>query len=228
MALTRSNYKCCMSNVSLDTQEATSFSFSGCQKVIHSRLWSSWSSKFGSELLPDGVTNLKESSGSSISGFPSSSGSESRACSATDSTVLTASQRQKLKDLQCQFILNELLIVRSEAMADHAVAKDTQTLLFKYIKVLFCWYLSIDAQSALIELNKFIETLQLFIASGTTEFAEASLNLLQMMMVSVFNCSSHAEVVQGIDEIQASTVAAETAIWRYIILASGIVSTTTF
>ena len=228
MAFTRSSYKCCISGIGLDTTEALNVTVGETPKVIHARLWNSWSLLYGFEFLPDGQKNVTGSTASTASAAISVSESaknDTAIVSSEAASVELKSLPSNFSELQQQFILKELFALRAEIMVDHALTKEEQSAHFKYIKVLFSWFLSLDAQCALIELNRFIETLQVFIAAGQTEAAENTLNLLQMIMVAIFNNPTASDVVTGIDEVQARTVASETALWRYIILANGIVST---
>lgn len=195
MALTRSSYKCCISGIGLSTTEAYRFT-EGQPRVIHARLWNAWKQKHGEDFMPDGMP-----------------------------TKETLTWPPNFRDQQHAFILQELVTLKAEILVDHNVPKEQQAHVLKYTKVLFSWFLIVDAQCALIELNKFIESIQLFIVVGPTELSETCLNLLQMMMVSVFNEPTQAEVIASFDDIQpAVTSTAESAIWRYIILANGIVN----
>jgi hypothetical protein len=171
------------------------FVFEGSKKVIHARLWDSWKQKNGEDLMPDGMPTKE-----SLTWPPN------------------------FKDTQQSFIILELNLLKTEVVVDHSLTREQQLAIFKYLKVLFSWFFIVDAQCALIELNKYIESVQLFITAGPTEIAEQCLNLLQSMMVSVFQGQTQADVIADFDTMNPISSASSSAIWRYIVLSNGIIS----
>lgn len=171
-----------------------SYVFGDTKRVIHARLWNSWLQKQGEDFMPDGMP-----------------------------TKETLTWPTNFKDTQHAFILLELNVLKNEIVVDHSLTREEQQAIFKYLKVLFSWFFIVDAQCALIELNKFIESVQLFITVGPTEVSEQCLNLLQSMMVSVFNGQTQGDVIADFDSISLIS-SNSSAIWRYIVLSNGIIS----
>jgi hypothetical protein len=196
MALTRSSFKCCISNLSVNIEDSATIN----DKIITLLLWTSWSSKYGASFLPDGTV---------LDG----------------STNLTKGQLKKRQDefFIEQFDTTAASIVSSSLNQEEHVS----TKMLRYLKVLVCWALKFNAKLCIEKLHEQVKNYEDILADGAVPLLDNAENIMQSILVLIFNSSSLSEIILSIDEISVSPrQASDVSIWQYSILSNGVISST--
>lgn len=196
MALTRSSFKCCISNLSVCIEESATIN----DKIITLLLWTSWSSKYGASFLPDGTV---------LDG----------------STSLT---KNILKKRQDEFFIEQFDKTNASIVSSSLNQEELNTLkMLRYLKVLICWALKFDAKLCIQKMQEQLQNYDGILSDGGLPLLDNAENIMQSILVLIFNASSLQEIILSIDEISVSTrQASDISIWQYSILSNGVISST--
>ena len=197
MALTRSSFKCCISDLSLLIEESININ----DKLLSLPLWNSWSSKYGSTMLPDG-TMLE---------------------------VSTNLPRQVLLARQQNFFIDQIGLISGNIVSASLNCDENECAkLMRYFKVLICFALKFDARLGIEKLNEILHNYEEILSDGAVPLLDNAENTMQSILVTIFNGTSLQEIITSIDEIFVGTprygVNGEVSIWQYSILSNGVIT----
>jgi hypothetical protein len=200
MSTTRSFYRCCVSNITLDPSEAFPFK----NKVYHHELLQEWFQTFGPMYMPNDDKTDPDMIHELQSIQPFKIGNDN-----ADIESLTLLKKISFIESECNRILSKVINERQSLEFQKQ---------FLYIKVLIAWCVAIDVRGAIQILTKATKVCE-SMANATKQHLETLYVFFQNILSSLILSTDASKVILEIDETKTSITrlsVIDAALIRYV------------